>query len=118
VVSADALNNSIGKIRRALGDNSESPQFIETINKKGYRLIAKVNKKASRTTFKYSSTTIAMATVGFLLLCLMLFWQPIKFDIVTIHSDMSEQEKESLYQSIRSQTANGGHIIKLDIPSC
>ena len=116
IVSEDALNNSIGKIRRALGDDAKQPQLIETINKKGYRLIAEVNNKAPRTTVEYRPLTMTMAVLGFLSICLIV-WQPIKVDMVTIRSDMSEQEKEIRYQAIRSQTVNGGHILKLDIPS-
>ena len=39
VVSHDALTNSIAKLRRALGDDRRQPRFIETIPKRGYRLI-------------------------------------------------------------------------------
>src|ERR1700722_10706952 len=34
------LNNCIRRIRDALGDPSDSPRFIETLPKKGYRFIA------------------------------------------------------------------------------
>ncbi len=37
-----ALNIAVGKLRSALGDSAESPQFIETIPKRGYRFIAEV----------------------------------------------------------------------------
>ena len=39
VVSHDALTNTIAKLRRALGDDRRRPRFIETIPKRGYRLI-------------------------------------------------------------------------------
>jgi TolB-like protein/DNA-binding winged helix-turn-helix (wHTH) protein len=42
VVGDEALTQSIIKLRRALGDNPRSPAFIETISKRGYRLIAQV----------------------------------------------------------------------------
>ena len=42
VVGYDAVSGSVIKLRKALGDNSKSPRYIETISKKGYRLIAKV----------------------------------------------------------------------------
>jgi TolB-like protein/DNA-binding winged helix-turn-helix (wHTH) protein/Flp pilus assembly protein TadD len=38
-----ALNIAIGKLRSALGDSAESPRFIETIPKRGYRFIADVS---------------------------------------------------------------------------
>ena len=36
------LDNAIREIRRALGDSARSPDYIETIPKRGYRLIAEV----------------------------------------------------------------------------
>jgi TolB-like protein/DNA-binding winged helix-turn-helix (wHTH) protein/Tfp pilus assembly protein PilF len=37
------INVAIKKLRDALGDSAESPKFIETVAKKGYRLIVPVN---------------------------------------------------------------------------
>jgi len=42
VVSYDALSNTIIKLRKAFGDDSREPRYIETISKSGYRLIAAV----------------------------------------------------------------------------
>jgi DNA-binding winged helix-turn-helix (wHTH) protein/TolB-like protein len=42
VVGDEALTQSIIKLRKALGDNPRSPAYIETIPKRGYRLIAQV----------------------------------------------------------------------------
>jgi len=42
VVGDDALTQSIIKLRRVLGDDPRSPAYIETISKRGYRLIAPV----------------------------------------------------------------------------
>jgi DNA-binding winged helix-turn-helix (wHTH) protein/TolB-like protein len=42
VVGDEALTQSVIKLRKALGDNPRSPVFIETIPKRGYRLIARV----------------------------------------------------------------------------
>jgi len=36
------LNKSINKIREALGDSAESPRFVETVARRGYRFIADV----------------------------------------------------------------------------
>ena len=38
-----ALRVSIQEIRKALGDDSNEPKFIETVGKKGYRFIAPVS---------------------------------------------------------------------------
>lgn len=40
VVGDEALTQSIIKLRKALGDTPRSPVYIETISKRGYRLIA------------------------------------------------------------------------------
>lgn len=37
------LNIAINKLREALGDSAEEPHFIETLPRRGYRFIAKVN---------------------------------------------------------------------------
>ncbi|MFZ3321191.1 MAG: tetratricopeptide repeat protein [Usitatibacter sp.] len=42
IVGDDALTQSIIKLRKALGDNPRAPSYIETISKRGYRLIAPV----------------------------------------------------------------------------
>lgn len=41
-VNDDALAHAIWDLRRALGDNAANPEFIQTIHKRGYRLIAPV----------------------------------------------------------------------------
>ncbi len=38
----DSLNHAVKKLRQALGDSAESPQFIETLPRYGYRFIAPV----------------------------------------------------------------------------
>ena len=47
VVGDEALTQSIIKLRRALGDNPRQPAYIETISKRGYRLIAPVDGEAA-----------------------------------------------------------------------
>jgi DNA-binding winged helix-turn-helix (wHTH) protein/TolB-like protein/Tfp pilus assembly protein PilF len=47
VVGDEALTQSINKLRRALGDNARSASYIETISKRGYRLIAPVRDTAA-----------------------------------------------------------------------
>ena len=41
------LYNAIKKLREALGDSAESPRFIETLSRRGYRFIAAVNANGS-----------------------------------------------------------------------
>ncbi len=44
VIGYDALTSCIAKLRKALQDDPREPRFIETIPKKGYRLIAGVTR--------------------------------------------------------------------------
>jgi DNA-binding winged helix-turn-helix (wHTH) protein/TolB-like protein/Tfp pilus assembly protein PilF len=44
VVGDEVLTQTIIKLRRALGDNPRAPSFIETISKRGYRLIAPLQR--------------------------------------------------------------------------
>jgi len=46
VVGDDTLTQAIIKLRKALGDDAQSPRYIETIPKRGYRLIATVMTSA------------------------------------------------------------------------
>ena len=36
------LNKAINKIREALGDSADTPRFIETVSRRGYRFLADV----------------------------------------------------------------------------
>jgi DNA-binding winged helix-turn-helix (wHTH) protein/TolB-like protein/Tfp pilus assembly protein PilF len=46
VVGDEALTQTIIKLRKALGDNARAATYIETISKRGYRLIAPVREGA------------------------------------------------------------------------
>ena len=47
VVFDDSLNTAIRKLREALDDSAESPRFIETIPRHGYRFIESIEREAS-----------------------------------------------------------------------
>jgi transcriptional activator of cad operon len=40
VVGDDSLARAVFKLRQALGDDAKSPRYIETLSKRGYRLMA------------------------------------------------------------------------------
>ncbi|HZP67293.1 MAG TPA: winged helix-turn-helix domain-containing protein [Rudaea sp.] len=42
IVGEDSLARTISKLRQALGDDAKAPRYIETIAKRGYRLLADV----------------------------------------------------------------------------
>jgi DNA-binding winged helix-turn-helix (wHTH) protein len=37
-----SLNKAVNRLRESLGDSAETPQYIETLSRRGYRFIAKV----------------------------------------------------------------------------
>lgn len=47
-ITESVITRSIAGLRRAFGDNVKSPRFIETISKRGYRLIADVAHENQR----------------------------------------------------------------------
>jgi TolB-like protein/DNA-binding winged helix-turn-helix (wHTH) protein len=57
------LNKAMVKLREALGDSSESPLYIETLPRVGYRFIGPVNT-APRQTFEAASREAEVATLG------------------------------------------------------
>jgi TolB-like protein/DNA-binding winged helix-turn-helix (wHTH) protein/Flp pilus assembly protein TadD len=48
-VTEGVLTRAIGELRSLLGDNARDPRYIETIPKRGYRLIAELNQVEART---------------------------------------------------------------------
>jgi len=55
IVGYESLTSTINKLRKALSDDSRNPQYIETVSKKGYRLIANVSNCADK--FKTDGST-------------------------------------------------------------
>jgi len=43
----DSLNHAVKKLRRALGDSAENPEFIETLPRHGYRFIVSTNSPST-----------------------------------------------------------------------
>jgi DNA-binding winged helix-turn-helix (wHTH) protein len=57
------LNKAVGKIRRAIGDLAESPRFIETLERRGYRFIAPVEHMGEAGTEQSATRRSASARV-------------------------------------------------------
>ncbi|MEJ2398707.1 MAG: winged helix-turn-helix domain-containing protein [Gammaproteobacteria bacterium] len=62
LVGYDAITNTVIKLRRALHDNSHQPQYVTTIPKRGYELIAPVRYLQTETNPNPSITSTAEAT--------------------------------------------------------
>ena len=68
------LNNAIKKVRDALGDSADSPRFIETVDRHGYRFVAPVSAVPARPSeprFHFGSRTLRnTAFIGLITLSL------------------------------------------------
>jgi TolB-like protein/Tfp pilus assembly protein PilF len=53
------LNNAVLRLRNALGDSADSPRFIETLPRRGYRFIAQVDGQAQATLHEYAQPSTA-----------------------------------------------------------
>lgn len=43
-VNEDALSRTVWKLRQALGDDAKSPRFVQTVSRRGYRLIMPIER--------------------------------------------------------------------------
>ena len=57
----NSLNTAINKLREALGDSAQSPRFIETLPRKGYRFIAPVTSGNGKESASHGADVAAAA---------------------------------------------------------
>ncbi|MEM1264265.1 MAG: tetratricopeptide repeat protein [Pseudomonadota bacterium] len=55
VIGDDTLARAVSRLRRALGDSAQAPRYIETLPKRGYRLIGSVANFAAATSSREQS---------------------------------------------------------------
>ena len=58
------LNTAVRKLRQALGDEAETPQYIETLPRRGYRFVGEVAKETPAQTGKGDETQISAQNRG------------------------------------------------------
>ena len=63
VVGYDSLASAIIKLRKALGDDSRNPSYVETVSKRGYRLIAAVRPATTEPASIAPESTVPESTV-------------------------------------------------------
>ena len=74
IVSDDAIVNAVVKLRKALGDTSKAPKYIETIPKVGYRFIAEItNVPESSASIKPSVGLVFKVAIAFLFVIALMF---------------------------------------------
>jgi DNA-binding winged helix-turn-helix (wHTH) protein/tetratricopeptide (TPR) repeat protein len=78
----NSLNTSINKLREALGDSADSPRFVETIPRRGYRFIAPVTSAGSlapphgpAASVRRWKIMVAAASMAFILTGAALYWR-------------------------------------------
>lgn len=70
VVNDDALARCIAELRSILGDKSQSPIYIETIPRRGYRFIAKLKPKTQNT----NKRVLALSSAFTVMLVFISYW--------------------------------------------
>ena len=115
-VDAEAgLNTAIAKIREALGDNAESPRFIETLPKRGYRFIGTIETDVIARTPETADQTVpaagplpsssrrwlTFAALGLLVVAAMAWFLPrVTIAIVRFHNETGEADNERLASTL------------------
>ena len=61
VIFDDSLNTAVRKLREALGDSADSPSFIETIPRRGYRFIGSIEKEGLKSGTEDEGATLRVA---------------------------------------------------------
>jgi len=105
-VDAEAgLNTAIAKIREALGDNAETPMFIETLPKRGYRFVGMVGHPVfpgMPTRVTNQSALYVFAVLVFAVLAIasyIVFFSgpaPITIAVVRFHNETGAAENDRL----------------------
>ena len=63
IVTEDVLKRCIAELRRAFNDDARDPHIIETISKRGYRLVAPVNGPTATATAASTASTVSDSIV-------------------------------------------------------
>jgi len=80
IISEGTLTNTIAELRRVLGDDARNPRFIETIPKRGYRLVAAVEtvspsiENEAQVSTEPRKAVVFTAVVGILLALTAALW--------------------------------------------
>jgi transcriptional activator of cad operon len=73
-VGQDSVYQAVAGLRRSLGDNSRQPAYIATVPRKGYRLIAPVDRPAPK---KNGTVTVIAGIAAMILVAVILRFGPV-----------------------------------------
>jgi TolB-like protein/DNA-binding winged helix-turn-helix (wHTH) protein/Tfp pilus assembly protein PilF len=90
VVGYDSLASTIIKLRKAFGDDSKNPTIIETVSKKGYRLIAPVSTTATPATTNTRQPKNRVHLIVTALIVVLGIWLFIKPETLTIETTATD----------------------------
>ena len=108
IISEGTLSNTIAELRRALGDDARHPHYIETIPKRGYRLVAPVeplppstaddaqaSRPRSRSILVIAIAAVVLATVVVVALVLQTRNRPLDPELVLVAPFVNRTGDES-----------------------
>lgn len=92
VVGYDSLASAIIKLRKAFGDDSKNPTIIETVSKKGYRLIASTSSGSTKLAVdtKIIQPKVVAGMVITALIAALVIWLFIKPEALTINTTSTD----------------------------
>ncbi|MEM7360182.1 MAG: tetratricopeptide repeat protein [Pseudomonadota bacterium] len=100
IVGEDALAKTVSRLRQSLRATPKSPDYIETIPKKGYRLLTEVVQQTSHSDEKETTDNAKKFASGWVLTCMAVVALTIAAYLYTpntdINSDTTAQENELL----------------------
>jgi Tol biopolymer transport system component/DNA-binding winged helix-turn-helix (wHTH) protein len=73
-VSDEVLTTAVWGLRKALGDDAKEPRYIQTVPRKGYRLIARVDHAGAHASALPYRRLVPIAAVGIIAVCLIWLW--------------------------------------------
>jgi len=129
------LYNAVKRLREALGDTAETPRFIETLPRRGYRFIAPLNGIPPSAAGAWRiGTTIPSAAALIVIMAILFVWlQPLppprvlaskqitndglqKFGLVTDGNRIYITETVGSRRTIAQVSVTGGQVESLDVP--
>ncbi len=63
-VTDEVLSNAVWELRRALGDDAKSPSYVQTVPRRGYRLVAAVDRSVARRRHVHRTGLWALVSTG------------------------------------------------------
>jgi len=110
VVGPDSLANSMARLRKALGDDAKNPQFIETIQRKGYRWLqpAEISEASSTWLQQWPNKSKSITLLSIIIVISLMLFFPSFIE--------NDEPEEFLFPDISiKKLADGGYEIEAGI---